>query len=284
MVRIRLFVLLAAGLTAGCSSGNHSGQYDAGGDVTGSATGAGNSSGDALGGSIGVIGPGGDLRGDLYLDGISDEPLQIRIFMSDDSQFRAFYHDDFLLQGSFNVTERLIDGRGLAIAKPGETWANGETVTTASFIGTLDAPTSTSHGQLFVAVSLASGDTGRIDAQYELNSGYLVGPAWVPLQGRWFLGPDADESQSIVVTDTGEFSGAGDDGCTLAGRFSLIDSRHGMWLVDVVKSECDTAGNYAGLAVFDANNWFPAFSFLTLSIDDGVHADVLAAWVWRGPM
>ena len=63
-----------------------------------------------------------------------------------------------------------------------------------------------------------------------------------------------------------------------------MDSRHGMWSVDVVKSGCDTAGNYTGLAVFDANSWYPAFSFLTLSIDDGVRADVLAAWVWSGPM
>jgi hypothetical protein len=243
---------------------------------------------------------GGYLYGELYLDA-SNSTYPIQIMLSEDGRFRALqvtaysYPQTYLLlRGSFRLTNQLIDGEGVAIASPGETWSDGESMTTISISGTLDQPTYTSDGKLLITVSMASGDTGRIDAKYAINSGYWSGSDLAHLGGSWFADqgdngswyPDPYDTRSpplpprkfltLNVRNDGDFSGTDDDGCVTAGRFSQLDARFGLWSVDYTISGCDRAGSYSGLALRD-NGWYDVPS-LSFSADDGTRSQVLELW------
>jgi hypothetical protein len=137
---------------------------------------------------------GGYLYGDLYLDDGSNS-LSIQVLMSEDGRFRALQAGPYgypqtylLLHGSFALAGRQIQGEGIAIAAPGETWSDGESVTTLSITGTLDRPTYTSNGKLLISLSMASGESGRIDAAYASLSPYWYGSDLQRLEGTWSAG------------------------------------------------------------------------------------------------
>lgn len=244
---------------------------------------------------------GGYLYGDLYLDDASNSKYPIQILMSEDGRFRALQAGPYsypqtylLLRGSFALDGRLIYGEGIAIAGPGETWSDGESVTTISIAGTLDQPTYTSNGKLLISLSMASGDSGRIDASYASLSGYWYGSDLQRVEGTWSAAqnengswyPDPYGSANpplpparnleLVVAQNGEFSATDDDGCQTAGRFSLIDTRYSLWSIDYTISDCDRAGSYSGFALGD-NYWYDTRS-LTFSADDGTRSQSLDLW------
>ncbi len=244
---------------------------------------------------------GGYLYGDLRLDDASNTNYPIQILMSEDGRFRALQAGPYsypqtylLLRGSFTLAGRQIHGEGIAIAGPGETWSDGESVTTISIAGTLDQPTYTSNGKLLISLSMASGDSGRIDARYASLSPYWYGSdlqrlegSWSAAQndnGSWYADPygSADPplpsagNLELVVAQSGEFSGTDDDGCQTAGRFSLIDLRFSLWSIDYMISDCARAGNYSGLALGD-NHWYDTRS-LSFSADDGTRSQSLEFW------
>jgi len=243
----------------------------------------------------------GYLYGELYLDDAANSTYGIEILMSEDGQFRALQLGPYnhpqtymLLRGSFALEGRLISGEGVAIASPGETWSDGAAVTSLSISGTLDGPNSTTDGKMLITVSMASGDSGRIDAKYAINSGYWRGSDLEQLEGSWRAEQNADGSWypdpyrsfdpplappkflEFNVANVGEFSGADDDGCVTAGHFSLIDTRYGLWSVDYTISDCDRAGSYSGLSLRD-NGWYDIPS-LNFSADDGTRSQVLELW------
>lgn len=244
---------------------------------------------------------GGYLYGDLYLDDASNSHYPIQVLMSEDGRFRALQAGPYsypqtylLLHGSFALEGRQIQGEGIAIAAPGETWSDGESMTTLSIAGTLDRPTYTSNGQLLISLSMASGDSGRIDAVYASLSPYWYGSDMQRLEGTW----RAEQNQNgswypdpygsadpplpparhleLVVSQFGEFSGTDDDGCDTAGRFALIDMRYSLWSIDYTISGCARAGNYSGLALGD-NYWYDTRS-LSFSADDGTRSQSLELW------
>lgn len=244
---------------------------------------------------------GGYLYGDLYLDDASNSKYPIQILMSEDGRFRALQVGPYsypqtylLLRGSFALEGRLVSGEGIAIAGPGETWSDGQSVTTVSIGGTLDQPTYTSNGKLLISLSMASGDSGRIDARYAGLSGYWYGSDLQRLEGRWSAAQNENGSWypdpygradpplppaghlELVVAQSGEFSGIDDDGCQTTGRFSLIDTRYSLWSIDYAISDCARAGNYSGLALGD-NYWYETRS-LSFTADDGSRSQSLDFW------
>jgi hypothetical protein len=244
---------------------------------------------------------GGYLYGNLYLDDASNSNYPIQILMSEDGRFRALQAGPYsypqtylLLSGSFALDDRQIYGEGIAIADPGQTWSDGESVTAITISGTLDQPTYTSNGKLLISLSMASGDSGRIDASYASLSGYWYGSDLQRLEGKWGAAQNTNGSWhpdpygsvdlplppagyvEFVVTQGGEFSGTDGDGCETAGRFSLIDTRYSLWSVDYTISNCDRAGNYSGLALGD-NHWYDTRS-LSFSADDGTRSQSLDLW------
>lgn len=243
---------------------------------------------------------GGYLYGDLYLDGM-DTTYPIQIILSEDGRFRAQQLGPYghpltrlLLRGTFELNDRVIDGEGIAVADPDETWSDGQSTTGLNVTGTLDPPTYTDWGKLLLTVSLASGDSGRIEATFAAMSPYYYGSdlerltgTWVAEQGAdgsWYPDPyrSADPplppagSVQIAVQADGAFTGTDDGGCLIAGRFSLVDTRFSVWSLDYGIRECEREGDYSGLALGD-NRWYPVRS-LSLSADDGSRSQVLEFW------
>ena len=244
---------------------------------------------------------GGYLYGTLGMNDTSGSSWPIAIILTADGRFRAlevgpdgFAQTYLLIRGDYRTSGRAFDGEGLAIASPGDTWADGTPVTPASISGTLDPQTSSSQGRLLLTVSLGSGETGGIDAKYVVMSPYYYRSDLERLEGSWVADIGADgawypdryvsanpqapqpRSLRISVTADGGFSGADDDGCAMSGAFSLIDTRFSVWSVDYAVSGCARAGDYSGLAVGD-NHWYSRRS-LHLSVDDGRRAQALELW------
>lgn len=244
---------------------------------------------------------GGYLGGELQLDSPGTPAYPLAVLLTEDGRFRAlqdtpyFFPQTYLmLSGSFTLEGRLFAAEGIAIANPGQTWSDGQAVTTATMSGTLDQPTSTSNGQLLVTLTMESGDSGTIDGHYAVLSGYWYGSDFERLVGTWAADqgengswhPDpygsavpplpAPGFAEIVVTADGQFTGSDDGGCEMAGRFSIIDARFSMWSIDYTITACDRAGSYSGLAVGD-NHWYPVRS-LSFTADDGSRSQSLEFW------
>lgn len=244
---------------------------------------------------------GGYLHGNLYLDDASNTVYPIQVILSEDGRFRAQQLNPYsypvtwlLLRGSFELHGRTVDGEGIAIADPGETWSDGESKTGLTISGTLDQPTTVDQGKLLMTVSMASGDSGRIEATFAVISPYFhgsdlerLGGTWIAEQGdngSWYADPylSADPplppptSVRIIVGSDGAFTGTDDGGCAMAGRFSLIDTRYSVWSLDYTIRECDREGDYSGLAMGD-NYWYSTRS-LSFPADDGSRSQALEFW------
>jgi hypothetical protein len=244
---------------------------------------------------------GGYLYGELTLDGALDATYPIQVMLSEDGRFRALQIGPYsyprtylLLRGSFRLDGRQISGEGIAIADPGETWSDGETVTAITLSGTLDRPTTTTDGKLLVSLSMGSGDSGGIDTKYAQLSGYWNGSDLGRLAGNWSAEinehgswhPDPYRNADpplpepgyleFAIASNGEFTGTDDDGCETAGHFGLIDTRYSLWSVDYTISNCDRAGTYSGFALGD-NRWYATRS-LSFSADDGTRSQSLDLW------
>jgi len=245
---------------------------------------------------------GGNLGGEIYLYGNIDASFRIGVLLSEDFQFRILQMTPtevpetyMLLRGTYSLEGSWIEGTGIAIAAPGETWSNGEAETGISIFGTLLQPTTTSNGRLLVAVAMDSGDTGRIDATFAVNGAYWISSELADLAGKWFAiendngswHPDAAKffpdpaTMTVAVVDItpdGRFIGTEDLGCQLSGQFSVIDQRFGLWKVDYTSVDCDRSGAYSGLALGDLEpSWYPIPS-LFVTADDGTHSQALEFW------
>ena len=245
---------------------------------------------------------GGYLFGKLYLNDATSPEYPIQVILSEDGRFRAqqispygFPQTWLALRGSFEMHGRAIDGEGIAIANPGDTWLDGESTTGLSISGTLDRPTTTDRGKLLVTVSMASGDSGRIEATFAMLSPYYYGSDLPRLEGSWFaqMGdngswyPDPYGSADpllpppgfvqLVVNADGAFSGTDDSGCVMDGQFSLIDTRFSLWGIEYIVSECEREGVFSGLALGD-NGWYSTRS-LTFVADDGSRTQALEFWI-----
>jgi hypothetical protein len=244
---------------------------------------------------------GGYLYGSLYLDDASNTEYPIQVILSEDGRFRAQQLGPYgypltwlLLRGSFELHGRTIDGEGIAIADPGKTWSGGESKTGLTISGTLDQPTNADQGKLLITVSMASGDSGRIEAEFAVLSPYGYGSdlerlagSWIAEQGdngSWYADPygSADPplpppmSVRIIVGLDGAFTGTDDGGCAMAGRFSLIDTRFSVWALEYTIRQCDREGDYSGHALGD-NYWYSTRS-LSFSADDGSRSQALEFW------
>lgn len=234
-------------------------------------------------------------------DDASNTEYPIQVILSEDGRFRAqqlypygYPSTWLLLRGSFELRGRAIDGEGIAIADPGETWSDGESKTGLTISGTLDQPTHADQGKLLMTISMASGDTGRIEATSAGMSPYHYGSdlkrlagSWIAEQGdngSWYADPyrSADPplppptSVRINVGPDGAFTGTDDGGCAMAGKFSLIDTRYSLWALEYTIRECDREGDYSGLALGD-NYWYSTRS-LSFSADDGSRSQALEFW------
>ncbi len=242
---------------------------------------------------------GGYLSGNLYLDGGLSSEHPIAVMLTEDSRFRTLAGEaddgvhDFVLRGTYRLHGRLIDGQGIAIAGSGWNWSDGTPVTAISISGTLDHPTSTNNGRLAVSVSMDSGDSGRIEAEFQINSSYwrhaelgrLLGDWIAAKDASWYPGAEgaADSSASepeymrIAIALDGNFSGTDDSGCALAGRFSPIDVNYSLWSVAYTVTDCELAGGYSGLMMGPDTyaGWYPdGWAELHFTADDGVRSMV----------
>lgn len=293
----KILCLLAAGALAACGSGGSSP------DAQPSGSGSGNTGGPGSGGTGGSPPPeasesGGYLYGELSLDDGSTYPIQV--ILSEDGRFRAQQLGPYgapqtwlLLRGSFELDGRAIDGEGIAIADSAGTWSDGEVTTDLTISGTLDRPTNTDDGKLLVTLSMASGDSGRMEATFAGLSPYYHGSDLERLAGSWLAEqgdngswypdqyasadpPPPPGSVSMIVQADGGFSGTDSDGCVMLGQFSLIDTRYSLWALDYTIRECDREGDYSGLALGD-NHWYPTRS-LSFTADDGSQSQALEFW------
>ena len=240
---------------------------------------------------------GGDLFGELHMDDTSGTTYPVVILLTEDGRLRIL-HNPYasprtdVLRGTFQLDGRLMSGSGTALANLGGTWTDGNRVTQFSISGTLDRPTYTDDGKLLVSVTLASGESGRIDAKYSINSGYWRGSDWARLAGTWTANQNEDgfwshfwttqpglpspRQSTFDIALGGAFSGIDDDGCETDGEFFQIDPRFGLWSVEYTVSNCSRSGNYSGFALRD-NGWYPTPSFF-LTVDNGVRSEVMEFW------
>ena len=137
---------------------------------------------------------------------------------------------------------------------------------------------------MLAAVTMASGDTGRIEGTYFSSGGYYEGSDLSRLAGTWLAYENNDywsdppvSPTGIEVTPEGAFSRTDNHGCEIAGRFALIDTRYGLWAADYTSSGCDRAGVYSGFALGVNDSWY-SIQYLYLIADDGVRAQMLELW------
>jgi hypothetical protein len=167
-------------------------------------------------------------------------------------------------------------------------------VTGLTYTGTLSRPSYTDDGRLLLSWTTASGDSGGIDVEYNVNSGYYgtlrlanlsgVWRAAVNDDGSWDSDPSVgwvgdlpvDRAAELDIAADGSFAGTDPDGCQSAGRFDVIDARFSMFEVRYTISGCARAGEYSGLAMGD-NGWYDVHSFV-LSADDGLNSQALEFW------
>ena len=175
----------------------------------------------------------------------------------------TFKHSDSAFVGSLTFTGESFTGSGTAIAGDGKAWVDNSQVASVMIDGQVTTDDS-GFTTLAGTWTTSSGDAGTFSLPYlTYYHGFPDSLAWFPWTWeRW--GTEPNSNVILTIADDGTIDGNDGEGCSLGGQIEKIDDRFNLVDITYVRSDCDLAGTYTGLALLD--DWYWA---MHMSVDNG---------------